>query len=241
MKINLASSQRVKVRVEEYEDADVLAAIQAGKVGLLTIAINADRRQKVALVEFRSDLADLIEKFGFKPLTKTATKDGVETQEWTETEGEYIRRFQDALEDGSFTPEGFTQTGTEEKTKEACALAFIQSLADQCGPYVLSIDRAEPKAKAGKLPAWALEKATAAFARGHENVQKWIKTFAAGFTSPEGITIDPINVEAFDIEQGHHTPEERQKIHAGNVAKFAKAIVEYQKQKAAKSQNEFAA
>ena len=75
MKVNLVSSQRVKVRVMEYEDADILAAVQAGKVAELTTAVNADRRQKVALVDFRADLSDLIEKAGFPAKVKTVTKE----------------------------------------------------------------------------------------------------------------------------------------------------------------------
>ena len=61
---------------------------------------------------------------------------------------EYCQTFAAA---GTFTPTGFTLTGTDEKQKDASANAFIQTLADQCGPYVLSIDRPEPKARAGKL------------------------------------------------------------------------------------------
>ena len=252
MKVNLVSSQRVKVRVMEYEDADILAAVQAGKVAELTTAVNADRRQKVALVDFRADLSDLIEKAGFPAKVKTVTKDGKSVEEPDETQGEHIARFRDALAAGTFTLEGFTlPTGAAvtEKDKDTASNAFIQTLADQCGDqktedgttyYVLSIDRPEPKARTGKVAQWAIDKATAAFAKGADNVAKWVAQFNAGFTSPEGIVIDPIPL-VLETAPTDATAEQTAAITKANITAFAAAIAAYAKQKAAKSSNEFAA
>ena len=253
MKVNLVSSQRVKVRVMEYEDADILAAVQAGKVAELTTAVNADRRQKVALVDFRADLSELIEKSASFPVKmKTVTKDGKSVEEPDETEGEHIARFRDALAAGTVTPTGFTLpdgAAVTEKDKDTAANAYIQTLANQCGDqkaadgttyYVLSIDRPEPKARAGKVAQWAIDKATAAFAKGHQNVAKWVAQFNAGFTSPEGIVIDPIPL-TLEVTHPHHTAEEASAVTKTNITAFASAIAAYAKQKAAKSSNEFAA
>jgi hypothetical protein len=243
MKVNLVSSQRVKVRVTEYEDADILAAIQAGKVAELTIAVNADRRQKVALVEFRADLSELIEKEDFPVKTKTVTKDGKSVEEPDETEGEHIARFRDALAGGNVIPTGFTlPTGATvtDKEKDTAANNYIQTLADKLGPYVLSIDRPEPKARAGKVAQWAIDKATAAFAKGSDNVAKWVTQFNTGFTSPEGIVIDPIPL-TLESTPTDATAEQTAAVTKANITAFAAAIAAYAKQKAAKSSNEFAA
>ena len=61
-KLNLASSQRVKVRVLEYTADEVLAlANNPTTLALITIGVNDDRRQKVALVDFRADLSEKLE------------------------------------------------------------------------------------------------------------------------------------------------------------------------------------
>lgn len=260
MKTNLVSSQRVKVRVIEFEDADILAAVQAGKVAELTIAVNADRRQKVALVEFRQDLSEKIETVGFKRLTETITKDGKASEEYTETEGEHIARTRVALstpdgattklKDGTetplptFRPVGFVLPPGDEKVREAAANAWIQGLAFECGDkkdeaglpaYQLDISRPEPKAKTGKLEQAYIDGATKIIANG--NASAWATKFAKGFTSPppNNIPIDPFTHEDFLVavpEDADATAAEA--IRAKNVHNLALALRTYRKQEAVK-------
>ena len=242
MKLNLASSQGVKVRVIEYEDADIVSLVNSGKTAEITIATNADRRQKVALVEFRADLSEKITALGFPIKTEDVTKDGQTVSVPSETEGEHIKRFIDALTTGAFSPAGFTLPSGDDKQKETAAYAFLQALAFTCGDkkdsdgnpcYELDVNRPVRVSTGGNLvPKWALEAATKILAG--PNVAGWKSKFAAGFTSPEGITIDPIAVAPFDVAGTDEATVTQ------NRKNLAKALVEYDKQKRAKTASEFA-
>ena len=241
MKLNLASSQGVKVRVMEYEDADVAALVAAGKVSELTIAINADRRQKVALVEFRSDVSEKITALGFAAKTETVTKDGQQVEVPAETEGEHIGRFIDALVAGTFTHHTITISSGDEKLKEASAIAALQALANECGDnttpdglpcYVLDVTRPVRVGGSNLLPKWALEAAGKIIA--NNNTEAWAAKFTTGFTSPEGIDIDPIPFTPFNAEGTDEATVTANKKH------LARALVDYDKQKRAKTASEFA-
>lgn len=256
MKVTLQSSAGVKVRVKEYEDADVLALVQANKVSELTTAINADRRQKVALVDFRSDLSAHIGKgspedniigLGFNRLTTTVKKDGVDVEQFDETEGEHIKRFIAALVGGHFTPSGFTLPSGDDKVKETAAYAFLQTLADKCGDskdddgnpcYVLDVTREPRTGGGGALPKWALEAAQSIINNKSEHT--WKANFTNGFTNKRGVEIDPIPFEPFDVTTPHHaSAEEKSAVVEGNKKRLARALVAYDKQEKAKTANEF--
>lgn len=242
MKLNLASSAGVKARVMEYEEADVVALVNQGKVAEVTIAINADRRQKVALVEFRSDLSTKINELGFGIKTTTAKKDGEDVTVPDETEGEHINRFIAALVDGSFVTTSITISSGDAKAKEVSAYVGLQFLADQCGDqktpdgqpcYILDVNRPVRTGGGGNLlPKWALEAATKILAGA--NVDSWAAKFTNGFTSPEGIVIDPIPFSPFNTAGTDEATVNQ------NRKNLARALVDYDKQKRAKTASEFA-
>lgn len=261
MKLNLASSAGVKARVMEYDEADVSALVTAGKIAEITIAINADRRQKVALVEFRAELSDrigagreataaegttpaqpAITGLGFAIKTTTVKKDGADVTVPDETEGDHIKRFIAALVDGTFTHPLIVISSGDAKAKEASAYVALQAIADQCGDektpdglpcYTLNIDRPVRTGGSGNLvPKWALEGATKILAG--PNVESWVAKFTNGFTSPEGIVIDPIAFSSFTADGTDEATV------AQNRKNLAKALVEYDKQKRAKTASEFA-
>lgn len=255
MKLNLASSAGVKARVMEYDEADVAALVAAGKIAEITVAINADRRQKVALVEFRAELSERIGNgraataelpaitgLGFAIKTTTVKKDNEDVTIPDETEGDHIKRFIAALVDGSFTHQSITISSGDAKAKEASAYVALQAIADQCGDektpdglpcYTLNIDRPVRTGGGGNLlPKWALEAATKILAG--PNVDAWVAKFTNGFTSPEGIVIDPIVFSPFN------TPGTDEVTIAANKKNLARALVDYDKQKRAKTASEFA-
>lgn len=261
MKLNLASSAGVKARVMEYDEADVSALVTAGKIAEITIAINADRRQKVALVEFRAELSDRIGAgreataaegttpaqpaiigLGFKRAVKdTVIKNG-ESIEILITEGDHIAAFVAALTAGTFTHPSIVISSGDAKAKEASAYVALQAIADQCGDektpdglpcYTLNIDRPVRTGGSGNLvPKWALEGATKILAG--PNVESWVAKFTNGFTSPEGIVIDPIAFSSFTAAGTDEATVSQ------NRKNLAKALVEYDKQKRAKTASEFA-
>jgi len=248
MKTQLTVSQKVKVRVIEYEEKDILELAQNGKLSELTVAINADRRQKVALVAFRADASEKIEAKGFSRKTTTVTKDGETSEVPSETEGDHIQRWIDALASGSFTEPDFTLPSGDDQVKETAALAHFQKLAFTCGDhtdddgnpaYKLDVNRPERTASKGILPKWALEAAGNIIKNNSQ--AKWIKNFTEGYTSGSGITIDPIPFESFGAHApAHATPEEKELVHKTNQKRLASAIVTVRKQEEAKRAPEFA-
>ena len=249
MKTQLASSQKVKVRVIEYEDRDVLELAQNGKLSELTTAINADRRQKVALVDFRADASEKIEALGFKRKTTTVTKDGETDEVPSETEGDHIQRWVDALASGDVSYNDFTLPSGDDKQKELAALAYFQKLAYTCGDkvdsdgnpaYQLDVNRPVRTAGAGNLlPKWALEAAGNIIKNNSQT--KWIHNFTNGYISGSGIAIDPIPFESFvNHAPAHATPEEKEAAHKLNQKHLAAAIIAVRKQEEAKRAPEFA-
>lgn len=248
MKSQLASSQRVKVRVIEYEDSDIAALVAAGKISELTTAINADRRQKVALVDFRADLSDKIEALGFKRKTETVTKDGKSEEQPAETEGDQIGRFVDALATGTFPVTDFTLPSGDDKVKETAALAYLQKLAFTCGDkkdvdgnpcYELDVNR-PVSTSAGKnlIPKWAMEAATNIIKNGSQ--AKWVGNFTNGYTSASGVAIDPIAFDSFvAVAPDGSTPEAIQAVLDQNIKNLAKAIKAVRAQEDAKRAPEF--
>ena len=247
MKVQLASSQCVKVRVREYEDADVIALVNAGKVTELTTAINADRRQKVALVDFRADLSDKIETGGFKRKVTSVMKDGKPEEVYDETEGDHIGRFVDALQAGQYTVDGFVLPSGDDKVKEQAAYGYLQKMAFTCGDkldeegnpcYELDVNRPVRTGGAGLVPKWAMDAANAII--NNKSEQKWIGNFTSGYTSASGVVIDPIPFDSFiqTPAQGA-TPEQAQEVRERNQKNLAKAIVAVRKQEETKRAPEF--
>lgn len=248
MKVNLASSQCVKVRVIEYEDTDVIALVQAGKVGELTTAINADRRQKVALVEFRQDLSEKIEALGFKRKVESITKDGQTVEVPAETEGDHIGRFTDALADGSLTLDGFTLPSGDDKVKNNAAIAYLQKLAFTCGDktdaegnpcYQLDVTRPVRVAKSNLIPKWAMDAAATIIKNGSQ--AKWKANFTNGYTSVAGIAVDPVPFEDFEqVAAAEATPEQAEAIAQSNQKRLAAAVQAARKNEDSKRQSDFA-
>lgn len=150
MKLTHANTQLgITFKVVEFQDSDVLEMVKdAAKLARITDCANADRRQKVALVDARFDLAQLIGTgtepdgtviegvtgtLGFKREVKSITKNNETVYAWDETENDFINRFVDALVDESFTVEGYTNPTGDTKVKDTHARKFLQSLADRCG------------------------------------------------------------------------------------------------------------
>ena len=244
-KLNLASSQRVKVRVLEYTNEEILAlANNPTTLGLITTGVNDDRRQKVALVDFRADLSEKLEALQFKRTTKTVIKDGKEESAYDETEGEHIGRFIVALSDGTFTPSGFTYNSTaDDKQKTNAALAYLQTIANECGDnktddglacYKLDIARQVRERKGPGIPKWAQEQATEVY-----NLNGGVKAahlFRTGFTNPAGIVIDPFPFEDFtEHVHAHATPEERETHRKTMIVRLARAFQEVEAQVRAKT------
>lgn len=248
MKSQLASSQRVKVRVIEYEDSDIAALVAAGKISELTTAINADRRQKVALVDFRADLSEKITALSFARKVEQITKDGKTEETHGETEGDHIGRFVDALALGTLTLPDFTLPSGDDKVKETAALAYLQKLAFTCGDkkdsdgnpcYELDVNR-PVSTSAGKnlIPKWAMEAASNIIKNGSQD--KWVTNFTSGYTSASGVAIDPIVFEDFkQVAPDGSTPEAIQGVLDLNIKNLAKAIKAVRAQEDAKRAPEF--
>ena len=254
MKETLQRSQGVEVRVVEYEDDDIIELVNNGKAALVTTCVNADRRQKVALVDFRADLSVKIGEgdpehnitgLGFNRKTETIQKDGQSVEVYAETEGQQIGRFVDALADGSFAPSDFTLIGQDDKAKTACAIAYLQKLASQLGPYTLDVNRPERAPSTGLVPKWCMNAATQ-IVNGEAKkttVKDCVEMFTAGYTSPEGVAIDPVPFVPFDVKAHKNaTPEEKEAVRTANIKNLAKAIhaADRQKQTKLQAQNEFA-
>ena len=250
MKTNLANTQLgVDFRVLEFTDAEVLALAQdPAKLTRITDCVNADRRQKVALVDARYDLSVLIHESGFERKYDVAVKDGEEVKTPAETENTHIKRFIDALVAGTFTPAGFTLPSGDDKVKETAAIAYLQKLAFTCGDkrdadgnpcYVLDINKAVRKPGTGLIPKWALEAAANIIKNG--NQATWAEKFAKGYTSARGIVIDPINHGSFtQTAPEGSTAEAIEAVNQSNIKNLAKACVEARRQETDKMQPEFA-
>jgi hypothetical protein len=239
MKQQKANTQLgVTFNVVEFEDSDILSLISdPAKLARITDCVNADRRQKIALVDARYDLSEKINGLGFARKTKDVTVDGATTQVPDETEGSHIKRFTDALVDGSFSTPGWTVPSGDAKVKETAALAFLQSLADACGVYTLNLDKAVRKGGTGLIPKWALEAAGNIIKNGTQ--ASWVEKFSKGYTTNRGIVIDAFVFGDFQ-QVGTGTPEQIEATHQSNLKNLAKAISEVRRQENEKVQVEFA-
>jgi hypothetical protein len=248
MKLSKADTQLgIQFNVVEFDAKDILTLVQEPeKLARITEAVNADRRQKIALVDARYDLSVKVDGLGFKRVTKDVTVDGTTTQVPDETEGKHIKRFTDALADGSFTTDGFTLPSGDETNKQNAAIAFLQKLAFTCGDkefdgqpaYILNLDKTVRKAGTGLIPKWALEAATTIIA--NKNTGSWATKFANGYTNNKGIVIDPIVHGDFEQKAAKGSiPEEKEAVHASNIKNLAKAITEVRRQENEKTQAEY--
>jgi hypothetical protein len=240
MKSNKANTQLgVTFNVVEFEDSDILSLISdPAKLARITDCVNADRRQKIALVDARYDLSEkLAKEYGFARKTKDVSVDGTTTQVHDETEGAHIKRFTDAIADGSHEVSGFTPPSGDAKVKENAALVFLQSVADACGVYTLNLDKAVRKAGTGLIPKWALEAASTIIKNG--NQAAWVAKFASGYTNNKGIVIDPIVHGDFQQVATSGTAEAIEAVNQSNVKNLAKAITEVRRQENEKTQVEF--
>jgi len=250
MKLTSADTQiGVTFRIVEFEDSDILSLVQdPTKLARVTDCVNADRRQKVALVEARYDLSQKLNNdYGFKMLMETVKKDGEDVEVPAETEGKHIQRFVDALVDGTASPSGWTKPSGDAKVVENAAYAFLQTIANTCGDkthdgkpcYILDINKAIRKPGVGLLPKYAKDAATNIINNGSQ--AKWAEKFTNGYTSGSGIAIDPIAFEAFDVvPPADASPADKQAILDRNIRNLARCIVEVRRQEEAKRAPEFA-
>lgn len=250
MKNTTANTQfGVTFPVIEFEDADVLALVQdPTKLTRITDCMNADRRQKKALVEARFDLASRIGAgdtdakivgLGFARKMETVTKDGEAVEVPAETEVEYFKRFLDELAAGTATAEGFTLPSGDAATRDKAAKAFLQTLANE-RTYTLDLEETIRKGGGSNLvPKWAKEGATNIIANNSQ--EKWAERFTNGYTSAAGVSIAPFAFSDFSVVAPHHaTPDEKQKVHEKNVLNLAKGLVEQRRQENASRSGEFA-
>lgn len=152
---------------------------QAGVKGKTLELANLYLRQKGCLVDGRDFLATaILEKSKFPPKTKNVEvkdKEGKVTgtkEEWTETEGEYIKRFRAALAKKEIRVTGVTGEG---EALINAGLAWEQSLLDAHGPFVADAKAAERTGKTKTPPQYALNAAKSIIGNKSEN--KWIATF----------------------------------------------------------------
>lgn len=250
MKLNNANTQLgVTFRVVEFDEKDILNLVQQPTyLTRITDAVNADRRQKIALVDARYDLSEKIGTLGFARKTKQIVKDGNTITVPDETEAAYIKRFIDALVTGAHTTDGFSLPSGDEKVKETAALAFLQSIANTLGDkthegqpaYELNLEKTVRAAGGGGLiPKWATEAATAIIT--NKNTAKWEANFTNGYTTNRGIAITPITFGSFTQKaEKVSTVEQKEAVHASNIRNLAKAIVEVRRQENEQLQPEFA-
>lgn len=250
MKNTQANTQfGVTFPVIEFEDADVLLLVQdATKLTRITDCMNADRRQKKALVEARYDLASRIGSgdeeakitgLGFSRLMETVKKDGESVEVPAETEVEYFKRFKDALASGTFSPTNFTLPSGDASAKEKAANAFLQTLAQE-RTYTLDLEETVRKSGAGGLvPKWALEGATNIINNGSQ--ASWAAKFTNGYTSASGVAITPFEFSDFQVvPDANATADEKEAVLKKNKYALGKALVEQRRQENASRSGEFA-
>lgn len=239
----------VTFRVVEFEDSDILTLVQdPTKLARVTDCVNADRRQKVALVDARADLSEKIDGLGFARKTKQVTKDGETITVPAETEGEHIDRYTASLADGSTTNPNFTRPSGDAKVQQTAAEKFLQTIADTCGDkiaddgnpaYVLDITKAVRKAGTGLIAKWAMTGAQNIITNGSQ--ANWAAKFTSGYTSGSGVAIDPIAFENFQVvPDASLSPADKAAVLHRNVINLAKCLVEQRRQEDAKRAPEFA-
>lgn len=269
MKLNNARTQiglaeAITARVKEFELPDLLEMLKdPEKANRVLDAVNDDRRQKRALVDFRADLADKLAtnspntddnsaaEGSLKLLERNITKrdDKGNPTRW-ETDSDFIERVQQALMHGHITAPDLTVTGSNE-LKEKAVDTWLQNIAnslpgdakhdDGKGCYVLDLNRAvRTGGKGPGVPKWALDTADQAFAKGHEHVTKLHGMFMNGYTAGSGVVIDPFPFTDFRVVAPHDaTPEAKQAVHESNRKALARAIATARQQEDEKRQSDF--
>lgn len=256
------------VRVLQYEDADIKKSLETpANLTIVTDIINKYLRQKDALVEFRDDLLSVLtDVIGFKMLTVTTKVDGKDVITPDEKPGEYLDRLTAALISGEFSHARLPVTGADNKAKETSVYNAFQAIADTLGDvdakgvaipvdpatkkrtaagfaYKLDIARPERVSKPKTPPEYAVTGATSIINNGSEG--KWAEKFTKGFKDAQGVTIDPIAFQPFDVKPAKDaTPAEVEAVRAANILALAWAITEKEAQvrekTAAKKLAEFA-
>lgn len=212
------------VRVLQYEDSDVKKALETpANLAIVTDIINKYLRQKDALVDFRDDLLSVLtQDIGFKMLTTTTKVDGKDVTVPDEKPGEYLDRLVASLISGEFSHAKLPVSGADNKSKETSIYNAFQALADLLGDvdaknvevkrdektgrlltpgFAYKLDIARPERKSAKPktpPDYAIEGATSIINNGSE--AKWAEKFTKGFTDAQGVKIDPIAFQPFDVK-----------------------------------------
>lgn len=242
------------VRVQQYEEAEVKKLLDTpNNLVIVTDIVNKYLRQKDALVDARNDLDTLLlEDIKFPTLTEKVKEDGKEVEVRKEKPGQYIDRLVEALIKGTFNHPKLPVTGTDPKSKEASIYNALQALMDTLGDvdtagaaikrddktgrltapgyaYRLDIARPERTSKPKNPPEYAVVGATQIIAKGSES--KWAEKFAKGFTDANGVAIDPIVHEAFNVKPAKGASvEEVEKIKQSNITALAWAIAAKEQQ-----------
>lgn len=242
------------VRVMQYEEADVKKLLETpANLIVLTDILNKYLRQKDALVDARADLDTLLlEDVKFPTLKTTVKEEGKDVEVRNEKPGQYLDRLCDALVKGTFSHARLPVTGTEPKAKESSVYNALQAIMDTLGDvttdgtaikrdektgrltapgyaYRLDITRPERTSKPKTPPDYALEGATQIITKGSE--AKWAEKFAKGFTDANGVVIDPIVHEPFNVkaEKGA-TAEAVEAVKQKNIVALAWAIASKEQQ-----------
>lgn len=242
------------VRVLQYEDADVKKVLEnPTNLTIVTDIINKYLRQKDALVEFRDDLVTLLtDDIGFKMLTETVKENGKDVTVPAEKPGEYLDRLVVALIDGTFTHAKLPVSGADKAAKEKSVYNAFQALADTLGDvdakgapipvdattkkrtapgfaYKLDIARPERTSKPKTPPDYAIEGATSIINNGSE--KKWAEKFTKGFTDAQGVIIDPIAFQPFDVKPAKGADAAAtEAVRQQNIINLAWAIAEKEAQ-----------
>lgn len=260
----LGLATAILANVSEFEPSDVLTFVQdPDKLLRVVDCVNADRRQKVALVDFRADLAD---KLGINDengkaisgalglLQREAKKGkGADSMVWAETDADFIERVEKAVLAGTVTPTGFTLPTGSNEIREAAVDAWLQNIASSLGDvtddkpvldatgtpvYVLDINKTVRTSKGPAIPKWALDAADTIIKNGTQ--ASWTAKFTSGYTSGTGIAIEPFPFQPFTTTAPDgSTPEVVQEVATTNRKNLAKAIAAARAQENDKRQAEF--
>ncbi len=199
-------------RVKQYEDHEIKAlAADPAMLRLVTDCVNKDRRQKVCLVDARSQFLDkLCAAVGYTRPVSTAVVDGETVETIKNTEGEDIAIIRAQLTAGTLKHKDITGKTNEEREPQVETL--LQAIADQCGEtddsgkalesppcFVCDVRKAERAPAKPKEPnKRAIANATNIINNGSE--EKWVVRFTKGYTSPTGGVIPPISFQPFNTK-----------------------------------------
>jgi hypothetical protein len=196
-------------RVKQYEDHEIAKlAADSTTLRLVTDCVNKDRRQKVCLVDARSQFLDKLCKLtGYVRPTTTATVEGEAVETLANTEGKDIDAIRAQLTAGTLKHASVSGKTNEEREPQVETL--LQNIADSCGDtddtgkpletppcFVCDVRKAERAPAKPKEPnKRAIANATNIINNGSE--EKWVTKFTKGYTSPTGGAIPPISFLPF--------------------------------------------